>query len=118
MLIFIMCKKYDTPNRNGRIYPERILKREADNYKKMPGTQDKGDNLTIKDNVSGSVSYYDLFKKTLNISGKANTPSRIIFDSFSTDGSAYSIVAGRTARGTVVSPSPTQNNDILMRVAH
>jgi LAS superfamily LD-carboxypeptidase LdcB len=37
--------------------------------KKMPGTQDKGDNLTIKDNVSGSVSYYDLFKKTLNISG-------------------------------------------------
>jgi len=53
----------------------------------------------------------------LHISGKANTPSRIIFDSFSTDGSAYSIVAGRTARGTVVSPSPTQNNDILMRVA-
>jgi len=40
----------------------------------------------------------------LHISGKANTPSRIIFDSFSTDGSAYSIVAGRTARGTVVSP--------------
>ncbi len=53
----------------------------------------------------------------LHVSGKANTPSRIIFDSFSTDGSAYSIVAGRTARGTVVSPSPTQNNDILMRVA-
>jgi hypothetical protein len=53
----------------------------------------------------------------LHISGKANTPSRIIFDSFSTDGSAYGLVAGRTARGTVVSPTATQNNDILMRIA-
>ena len=53
----------------------------------------------------------------LHISGKPNTPSRIIFDSFSTDGSAYGIVAGRTARGTVVSPTATQNNDILMRLA-
>ena len=53
----------------------------------------------------------------LHISGKANTPSRIIFDSFSTDGSAYGLVAGRTARGTVVSPTATQNNDILMRMA-
>jgi hypothetical protein len=53
----------------------------------------------------------------LHISGKANTPARIIFDSFSIDGSAYGIVAGRTARGTVSSPTATGNNDILMRVA-
>ncbi len=53
----------------------------------------------------------------LHITGKENTPSRIIFDSFSTDGSAYSLVAGRTARGTVVSPTATQNNDVLMRLA-
>jgi len=53
----------------------------------------------------------------LHITGKANTPSRIIFDSFSTDGSAYGIVAGRTARGTASSPTATQNNDILMRMA-
>jgi hypothetical protein len=53
----------------------------------------------------------------LHITGKANTPSRIIFDSFSTDGSAYGLIAGRTARGTVVSPTATQNNDILMRMA-
>jgi hypothetical protein len=52
----------------------------------------------------------------LHISGKANTPSRIVFDSFSTDGSAYGLVAGRTARGTVVSPTATQNNDVLMRM--
>jgi hypothetical protein len=53
----------------------------------------------------------------LHITGKANTTSRIIFDSFSTDGSAYGLIAGRTARGTVVSPTATQNNDILMRMA-
>ena len=32
---YAVLQKYDTPNRNGRIYPERILKREADNYKKL-----------------------------------------------------------------------------------
>jgi hypothetical protein len=31
---YAVLQKYNTPNRNGRIYPERILKREADNYKK------------------------------------------------------------------------------------
>jgi len=30
-----VLQKYNTPNRNGRIYPEEILKREAENYKKM-----------------------------------------------------------------------------------
>lgn len=53
----------------------------------------------------------------LQISGKSNTPTRILFDSYSTDGSAYSILAGRTARGTATSPTATQNNDILMRFA-
>jgi hypothetical protein len=32
---YAVLQKYDTPNRNGRVYPEKILKREADNYKKM-----------------------------------------------------------------------------------
>ena len=31
---YAVLQKYDTPNRNGRFYPERILKRESDNYKK------------------------------------------------------------------------------------
>jgi hypothetical protein len=53
----------------------------------------------------------------LRISGKANTPSRVIIDSFSTDGSAYGLIAARTSRGTVVSPTATQNNDILLRMA-
>ena len=32
---YAVLQKYDTPNRNGRVYPEEILKREAENYKKM-----------------------------------------------------------------------------------
>ena len=32
---YAVLQKFNTPNRNGRIYPENILKREADNYKKM-----------------------------------------------------------------------------------
>jgi len=32
---YAVLQKYDTPNRNGRLYPEKILKREADNYKKL-----------------------------------------------------------------------------------
>ena len=32
---YAVLQKYGVPNRNGRIYPERILKREADNYKKL-----------------------------------------------------------------------------------
>lgn len=31
---YAVLQKFGTPNRNGRVYPERILKREADNYKK------------------------------------------------------------------------------------
>jgi hypothetical protein len=32
---YAVLQKYNTPNRNGRVYPEKILKRESDNYKKM-----------------------------------------------------------------------------------
>lgn len=32
---YAVLQKYNTPNRNGRFYPESILKREAENYKKM-----------------------------------------------------------------------------------
>ena len=32
---YAVLQKYNTPNRNGRVYPEEILKREAENYKKL-----------------------------------------------------------------------------------
>ena len=34
-VFYAVLQKYNTPNRNGRIYPEKILKRESENYKKM-----------------------------------------------------------------------------------
>jgi hypothetical protein len=33
-VFYAVLQKFDTPNRNGRIYPEKILRREAENYKK------------------------------------------------------------------------------------
>lgn len=32
---YAVLQKYNTPNRNGRFYPEKILKREAENYRKI-----------------------------------------------------------------------------------
>jgi hypothetical protein len=71
--------------------------------------------LTIK--ATATVQPLSQSGTMMHVTGKANTPARIIYDSFSTDGSAYSLVAGRSARGTVASPTATQNNDILMRIA-
>jgi hypothetical protein len=31
---YAVLQKYGTPNRNGRVYPEKILRREAENYRK------------------------------------------------------------------------------------
>lgn len=51
----------------------------------------------------------------LHISGKEGVPSRIVYDSYGAG--AYAVVAGRTARGTVASPTAVANNDVLMRVS-
>lgn len=32
---YAVLQKFDTPNRNGRFYPEKILRREAENYRKL-----------------------------------------------------------------------------------
>ena len=34
-VFYATLQKYGVPNRNGRVYPERILKREADKYKSL-----------------------------------------------------------------------------------
>jgi hypothetical protein len=34
-IFYATLQKYGVPNRNGRVYPERILKREADKYKSL-----------------------------------------------------------------------------------
>jgi hypothetical protein len=54
----------------------------------------------------------------MQITGKANTAARVLIDSFgTTQNTAYSVIAGRSARGTVDAPTATQNNDILLRLA-
>jgi hypothetical protein len=49
---YAVLQKYNTPNRNGRIYPERVLKRECDNYKKMI---DKGTALSELNHPESSL---------------------------------------------------------------
>ena len=52
----------------------------------------------------------------LHLSGKANTAGRFVIDSFGvTQNTAYSLIAGRSARGTVDAPTASQTGDILMR---
>ena len=35
LILFAVLQKYDTPNKNGRIYPEAILKRENEKYQTL-----------------------------------------------------------------------------------
>jgi len=49
---YAVLQKYNTPNRNGRIYPERILKREAENYKKAI---DKGTSVSELNHPESSL---------------------------------------------------------------
>lgn len=35
LILFAVLQKYDTPNKNGRIYPEVLLKRENDKYQSV-----------------------------------------------------------------------------------
>jgi hypothetical protein len=53
----------------------------------------------------------------MQLTSKADTPARVLIDSFGTSNTAYPIIAGRNARGTVNAPTATQNNDILLRIA-
>jgi len=53
----------------------------------------------------------------MQLTGKSNVPARVLIDSVGTSNTAYSLIAGRTARGTVGAPTATQNNDILLRIA-
>ena len=53
---YAVLQKYNTPNRNGRVYPEKILKREADNYKKMI---EKGTSLSELNHPESSLIALD-----------------------------------------------------------
>ena len=49
---YAVLQKYNVPNRNGRIYPEKILKRESENYKKAI---DKGTSLSELNHPESSL---------------------------------------------------------------
>jgi len=51
----------------------------------------------------------------LHITGKANTPARLVVDSFGAN--AYTLIAGRSGRGTAVAPTAIANNDVLLRIS-
>lgn len=54
----------------------------------------------------------------IQITGNTNAPARITVDSYGTGGTtSYPNFTGRTARGTASSPSATQLNDVLLRIA-
>lgn len=50
----------------------------------------------------------------LQVTGKANTVTRVVIDSFGAN--TYPLLSGRMARGSSASPAPTQNNDVMMRI--
>jgi hypothetical protein len=52
----------------------------------------------------------------LHITGKANVATRLIMDAFGVANN-YNVIAGRGARGTAAVPTPTQNNDVMMRIS-
>ena len=60
---YAVLQKYNTPNRNGRIYPERILKREAENYKKMI---QKGTSLSELNHPESSLIDLDRVSHIIN----------------------------------------------------
>lgn len=60
---YAVLQKYNTPNRNGRIYPERILKREAENYKKAIA---KGTSLSELNHPESSLIDLDRVSHIIN----------------------------------------------------
>ena len=99
------------------------------------GTLNISNNLTVNGTVVLANTNFDTTEAAFRITGtgssqtptqsgtlmqltsKQNTPARVLIDSIGTSNTSYSIIAGRTARGTVDAPTATQNNDILLRIA-
>jgi hypothetical protein len=52
IVLYAVLQKFDTPNKNGRIYPETILKREMDKYQ---GVINKGSALNELNHPSSSL---------------------------------------------------------------
>ena len=69
--------------------------------------------------ISGSANGYSHTPANqgymLQLTGYTDTPTRLIIDSFGAN--TYSLIAGRSGRGTALAPQATANGDVLMRVS-
>lgn len=66
--------------------------------------------------ITGANSSYQASNSNylLQITGKANTVTRLVLDSFGAN--TYPVLVGRMGRGSVATPAATQNNDVMMRI--
>jgi len=62
IILYAVLQKYDTPNKNGRIYPESILKREMDKYQTVIN---KGSALNELNHPSSSLIDLDRVSHTI-----------------------------------------------------
>jgi hypothetical protein len=62
IILYAVLQKYDTPNKNGRIYPEKLLKREMDKYKSVIA---KGSALNELNHPSSSLIDLDRVSHTI-----------------------------------------------------
>ena len=62
IILYAVLQKYDTPNKNGRIYPERLLKREIEKYQEII---DKGSALNELNHPSSSLIDLDRVSHTI-----------------------------------------------------
>lgn len=61
IILYAVLQKYNTPNKNGRIYPERILKRENEKYQSLIG---KGSALNELNHPSCHTGDVDILTTT------------------------------------------------------
>ena len=62
IVLYAVLQKFDTPNKNGRIYPERLLKREVEKYQDVIG---KGSALNELNHPSSSLIDLDRASHTI-----------------------------------------------------
>ena len=62
IVLYAVLQKFDTPNKNGRIYPEKLLKREVEKYQTIIG---KGSALNELNHPSSSLIDLDRVSHTI-----------------------------------------------------
>jgi hypothetical protein len=62
IVLYAVLQKFDTPNKNGRIYPEKLLKREVEKYQTVIG---KGSALNELNHPSSSLIDLDRVSHTI-----------------------------------------------------